>query len=445
MNLTPDTTWQHEPGVPDPLERLTWARLKWKIGQHSATRVRDSVAERNDIFVPLFPIARWIVAHWWSLLYEVAPTSPAPMLGDAPAAFRPWLERHCLRLADSSLLLPDLTLCSAGRDMTLRLRRDGSSPLPPADRPAQLRYLDDAEIRAGRDDVALALGALVDAALNQARSLADDRVTALAADWDATRAATGTTGEFCRAAGRLGLDPLSSQDWPNDVLAWVEGAPAGTLDSAFAVDLLESTDDVADKPRLDRALRKMSLDHRLKAGPSRDAPPAAPDRPWQVGYGLAEEVRSGCRVAASDRFSADLADVTDRLCGAALRQESNLDFPDGQVLALAGWQDGQRPWLALRRGRREDSARFTMLRALYFGMWAAVGGPRLVTDAQTWDQQVSRAFAAEVLAPRAGVVERFEPLRKRCGVDEALADVADHYGVSRLLVEHQLANVRQRG
>ena len=62
--------------------------------------------------------------------------------------------------------------------------------------------------------------------------------------------------------------------------------------------------------------------------------------------------------------------------------------------------------------------------------------PRLLTRADSWPQRASRAFAAELLAPAA-------ELRGRVGGQvtyEGVGELAREFGVSEMVVAHQLEN-----
>src|ERR1700728_2344156 len=51
------------------------------------------------------PVAPWIVQNWWSLLNELCSWDAVPTVAVDGTQSR-WLKRHCLRSADSSLMLP---------------------------------------------------------------------------------------------------------------------------------------------------------------------------------------------------------------------------------------------------------------------------------------------------------------------------------------------------
>jgi hypothetical protein len=84
--------------------------------------------------------------------------------------------------------------------------------------------------------------------------------------------------------------------------------------------------------------------------------------------------------------------------------------------------------------------RFLACRGLYMALRGATRGPRLVTDARTWVQRASRAFAAELLAPRTSALERYAEAERRVGCDEAEVQVARHYDVSPKVIRHQIEN-----
>lgn len=84
----------------------------------------------------------------------------------------------------------------------------------------------------------------------------------------------------------------------------------------------------------------------------------------------------------------------------------------------------------------ERARRFTLSRALWH--FLAEDDPIfLVTASYTDRQKVERAFAAELLAPAEGIEQR---LTSEIFVEENLEELADHFGVSVKVVEHQIQN-----
>jgi len=93
--------------------------------------------------------------------------------------------------------------------------------------------------------------------------------------------------------------------------------------------------------------------------------------------------------------------------------------------------------VVLNRRPAAPARRFTLARAL----WHVLIEPEslfLVTAAHTDRQRAERAFAAELLAPAAGVADR---LAARGASDvEDVDEVARSYGVSAMVIEHQIEN-----
>lgn len=149
------------------------------------------------------------------------------------------------------------------------------------------------------------------------------------------------------------------------------------------------------------------------------------ERPWRVGYERAERVRDLVGVSPDER----------------------LDVED--LVVIAGVQSGAPPRIAgLARARGEGTAvavpskasdrarRFAGARAIGRRTFDDSPGGLLLTGRDEYAAKVERAFAAEFLAPAAGL-ERF---LGESTSDESLIRAADEFGVSFRVIEHQLEN-----
>ena len=433
----------HDSG--DPLESRTWARLAWRLGQSTPTRAFDRRARsvRENIYVPLYPLGSWIVAHWWSLLYE-----PWPMDGPIPGPeadvgedVQAWLQRHCLRVANRGFASPYACIFSRGRDIAAIGRPD------PRGRYTQLpvEFTEDFEGSMDRETARMELASLVEGVLCKLDGSNDERVAALHADWQAICAASPDEAEFCRAAGRLGLDPYDLDDWPDGVREWFERSPPGRLDSGLNIDLLESPDPASVKASQCDALGRITRALALAESSHAFGPVTRDDSAFSSGYSLAQWVRARMGVTPSEPIK-DLREATEAACGRALEVDQAHALPDGHLLSVVGWRAGSVPIVATGRTRagRESALRFLWSRGLYMALRETASGPRLVTDAKTWDQRASRAFAAELLAPREHVREQYSEVETRAGRDEADASLAELYNVSPMVIRHQVENVRLR-
>ncbi len=103
---------------------------------------------------------------------------------------------------------------------------------------------------------------------------------------------------------------------------------------------------------------------------------------------------------------------------------------------MVGWKDNRDLLIAGPRPSRPDTQRFLDARGLYHGLFTCELSQRLVTRAFTWDQQASRAFAAELLAPRAALSARTPERADRAAVEQ----LAQEFVASTKVIENQLEN-----
>ena len=84
--------------------------------------------------------------------------------------------------------------------------------------------------------------------------------------------------------------------------------------------------------------------------------------------------------------------------------------------------------------------RFRLARSIFLRHFTDSGRThrRLATEAHTWEQRASRAFAAEFLAPAAGLARHLGGRASPSEID----GLADLYGVSSWAIRHQIDNHR---
>lgn len=423
----------------DPLECQTWARLTWRADALELTRVWDRAAGsmRDSIFVPLFPLAQWIVSNWWALFYESCPVESLPGPGGPMTAdLLEWLHRHCVRVSLPGYASPFACIYSQGRASAIVMRADPHRRYERT--PVEFTESERSEVSLDPDDVRAGLAKIVDSVLTRLDGSTDERAMALQADWRAICTASAQEAEFCRAAGRLGMDPYGADSWPDGILEWFERSSPGVLDRAFVTDLLEVPDPPSLKPLHHDALSRIVEDLRLGAAGRRFGPTMAGRTAYEEGYALATWLRSQLDVSDTEHLES-LEDAASLACGVPIREEA-VPIPGGRVLAVVGWE--RAPVMASRASVSSEATRFLLSRALYMALQGTHDGPRLLTDARTWDQRASRAFGAELLAPRVGVMQRFAEEEARVGQDEAEAVVADHFRVTPMVIRHQRENYR---
>ena len=111
--------WVDAEGVRGPELSATWASLRIAAGDSVITRVLDSRAKtvvRDFVYVPLYPLAEWLVTNWWFLANEFQNPNKQ---GD-PEFHR----RHSLSAGREGYAFPSLEVVSSGARTRLSWKRD---------------------------------------------------------------------------------------------------------------------------------------------------------------------------------------------------------------------------------------------------------------------------------------------------------------------------------
>jgi Zn-dependent peptidase ImmA (M78 family) len=275
--------------------------------------------------------------------------------------------------------------------------------------------------------------------------------TVLEKEWTAIQQTDADEAEYCRAAARLGLDPYSdAEPYEQDILQ-----VAQALSGQLLVDFLNAVS----PDRIGRALAWISslrptLEGRQGLRRTHETVITAPDEViTALDEGVIRELRAAVRRGLTDRspppwdigyeqarmIRGNLApDSTMRLDVNRLVTTVNRKAPDLNLQALGTGADYTQPVVAIGQSRPATSTRFTLSRALWHYIWDE--SPLfVVTTAHTYRQRIERAFAAELLAPAEGIAELLESPPETASQEE-LEQIALRYGVSPVVIEHQVRN-----
>jgi hypothetical protein len=414
------------PATGYPLLDDTLGRLKIKIGDTKvATRYRtDNNNEGDELLLPTYELAEWIVANWWPLLYE--PRKREDYLDDPD-----YRSRHWLGAARRGFALPNLWLCPAGDKIEIT----GSAAQL---RFARLQFLDDVDETA--IDTAIVCRALRGFVERVLRRLEErgQHATPLHEAWRAICDTDPQAEEYCRLIGALGLSPYEDNPEIDADLDRV----CGRLDRALVEDLCQVANE---ETFASLAERTVAIAATLDAAPVADlgallAAELPPDRhpdAWQWGNAAARQVRRRLHISDTDpagggQFLAALGLDTASPLGIIPRPE--------EIKGGLRRQNDDRMRVALFEEPRPQR-RFTAARAAFLA-WAHGGpGDRLMTAAITRPQQASRAFAAELLAPQAFIRTR---AANRLLSDPAIQDIAQLLDAPAGAVKYQAQNAHIR-
>ena len=420
--------WVDAEQINGPELSATWASLRICAGDSVITRVLDERAKtvRDFVYVPLYPLAEWLATNWWFLTQEI--NNPAKE-GD-PAFHR----RHALSASREGYAFPDLEVFASGGWTRLAWKQSISPWI-------KVEFLDQGEIQIDSSEFRDACAGVVDQVIRRLVSF-DIEETFLQEEWAAVQAADRDESEFCATAAGLGLDPYALDDAKRAlVLELAEKLSGAVLEEAVAAldpQTLRTgcsaiTGAIAGAKSNGLLLERLGLIHQ-KVHPDEGA---ARLHPWTAGYDLARRLRKaleldGTPLATMPQLAeviGETPELLDRvtkpvgLHGAAL------------VDGVIAWKDDQSPAFGFRQ-LGEHSRRFHFCRALA-EVLAAPRTDTLLTKANSERQQRNRAFAAEFLAPSLGLQERISGQT----VDgDQIDELADEFGVSSRVIEHQVQN-----
>lgn len=208
---------------PDILAQSTMATLSVGAGGATVTSVldRSNRIYTDEVVVPLFGVAEWLVTNWWHIWYEIEDT------GEQRPEFA---SRHNLAFAAEGFVLPSLTMTAASERMQLRW-----APYKPHH--ARIEFVDGGSERVARDELETEFRNLIDAVIERLHGRPDTAPAAdnLARAWYAVNGLDADDFEFSRAAALLGIDPLDVPDQvAAAIVAFWERADPSIRDDALA-------------------------------------------------------------------------------------------------------------------------------------------------------------------------------------------------------------------
>lgn len=414
------------------LELASRAELQVFLGATNVTEFTDindrrSVTDHLDI--PAYYLAEWLAENWWALLHEPRKSE------DNEEDDTDFLSRHSFLYAQQGYALPSVKIVSNGNRAVYVSVAARNVPL------ADIRFLKTASLTLSPESVATELRKFIHQTVESLdRSGVED--TELHDAWELLCSTSAEEETYCRMIGALGLSPYAETEIDEQLFELTE-----RTSERVAMDLC-----LAAKPEDFPAYAAKALKaHELANTASEsDLSPLlttqpAPDRlmtpAWKRGVLSAERVRESLGLSAADPnsgselLSALGIDTTNG--GPYAESAEQVRNDEGLPILGAVARDGDTAKIGLlqttTRGRRFGAARGA------FAAWiSAPDERRLLTQAVTRDQQSSRAFAAEILAPIAFLRKAAGPTKRL--VKDQVDDLADELGVYPGLVWKQAQN-----
>lgn len=363
----------------DVVENRSFAAVKVVVNNQVLTRSYDHIAEaeRETVNVTLYPLALALAENWWKLLYEPRKSDEANSAAEICHSLDSWM---------NGFVFPPVTVWSGGSDTIVieqpSIRQEHSNlEFFPASLPSS---------NLPRIEVEQNLFNLVQAVIERIPS---GNARALNDAWNRVLETLGNADElqYCQAAGRVGIDPYDADS--ADISAFADGLSEHLFEDICEAATSQELPLAVDWARqCERDIGKFPGIETVQFGimPARDPN----KRIWVHGYDAAKSVRRNLHLEGFGPRR-----VVDEMFGAAVRADVPT-MPGGHPMALeaiANYRDGtMRVALPAISARQR---RFRLCRASYLSWKTLENASSAVTTATTLDQQASRAFAAELLAP----------------------------------------------
>lgn len=412
------TEWEDPKRAKGAELRATWGSLRIEVAgspaHHVVTRYFDEGLNtvRNQVYLPLYPLAEWIAYHWFQLLHGTG---------------RSGAGEHDIRRGSEGFALPHLRVWSLGAELRVVWT-------PSSDPRAGVQFLEGGEAVLPREQVEQELTGFLDKVV-QRLDEAHIAGTPLQREWASIYQLDPQERQFCVAAASLGLDPFNLPEGKEEEILETASLLRPEILDEFLPAV--SSDTLVDQARaLAAALtalpEKGGPDEQVDAIRSQLRFPSKMELAWRRGYELARRARELLALSPGRVELATMEALTRPSEAAPL---SRLPRVEGLIA-----RNGTHAATALApefSRRREDSRRFALARALCEKLLLPSSSTSILTKERTTRQRVNRSFAAEFLAPAADLRARITA--QSLSTDD-VQDLADEFGVSTYTIENQIMN-----
>jgi len=423
-----EVEWLSAPEVEPREHEVTWGRLNLPIQGDSPLRLVDFTSKtvRESLYLSVYPFAEWLACNWWVLLNEVY--SPVRSTEED------YRFRHCILDGTGGYVLPRLWIFPQGERVTIEWE-------PRMVDHASINFIGGERISLPRKAFVSELSAFINSVCTRLEDLGIDD-SLLQTEWKGILELDEDERDFCGLAGRMGVDPFAMEDCLESRLLEVGSKLA--RETADELVSAAGPDSLGEELRvIERFLARRETGPRISkvGGIAKEfGQVAARDHePWRQGYEAANRMREllGLNGDAlrSDALLKAAMDAGDR----SLYSTFNPSFHS----CLNGIASVS-PDFHMRVQLSHPTAagrRFTWCRTLF----SVLTGQEerevfLATAAHTPEQQASRAFAAEFLAPRSSIGAR---IGKGGASEEDVESLAIEFGVSPQVIRHQIENAER--
>ncbi len=399
------------------------ARVEVVVGEKSITAYEADNGEKNSyLSIPVYHLVEWLALNWWAFLYE-------PRKLDREDAEQDFRSRHWLGAARNGFALPDATFSPAGDKIEILSR-------PAYLRFAQLNFFENVVASVATNQVRTEFGSFIEKVLQK---LSDDGIkTSTAHDaWERVTKTAKDEEAYCRLIGSMGLSPYISHP---EIDAAMDGI-ASEISESMLADLCEATNlgTFSRAVDLTSAISKALAQAKavdITALRVAKKPADTTTRAFEWGYRATNAAREAFGIAHDDPSGA-MAFFEKLRIDPGIGIEAGIDASSAPIISGAVVREDDNVRLSLA-GSNSAHRKFAAARASFLTWSENDNSSRLVTRARTRDQQASRAFAAELLAPAKFLKKR---LGERGEVSPFTLDkISDEIGIAPNVVHYQAKN-----
>jgi hypothetical protein len=405
-------------GSPD---LVTLGRLSIEVANGSQriplTEVEDTRARtvRHHIYVPIYPLVRWLLVNWWRIRWESQRETPQ------------WRLVHSMTSIGDGYVWPPVELSSDGDFIQVRMESEAAPDV------ASIRYL--------RSVIAEVPGPQYEASVRNLAAQVQQRLCGvgqpdqelrdLVEELDDERGDPRVCQNY-RWQAQAGLDPgEASAGWLTSVATLSETTGAVAMNEVMAV--LPELGGEPDRARdAVEAIRGAANQADLAWVP-REPIGSGSELPWQRGARMAALVRRQLGLAAGEPLPTNVLEsrMSLQLSSSSSVERGTLD---------GGFRIGAEGGATRFRlpTRRLETQRFYLSRLIACAVGSAPEEHLLpVTRSCTAMQKFQRSFAQELLCPWTALAQFAD---ERGVDDDAVAAAAEHFKVSEMLIVTTLVN-----
>jgi hypothetical protein len=407
-----------------PEIQQTMGMFGLKVGEISLTRNEDiwSQTIRDTVLVSAYPLAAWMVASWWRLLYEPLPLGTKPSVD--------WRMAHELTAANQGFIWPRVIFASDTEFMQIWGRTSNPSCQQ------SIRYINslDQPVLLPLLEFEQKAKIFIESILSRlnATGLSETSLSGLWREVQEEFSDPEST-RYRRCEAELGFDPDECPESViNDALhlnrqmgdsTFSEVAPAYSQELSEAKPLSAKISDITEEPGLDGKPEVSVYD--FSGSPSK--------APWQKAKEVASYLRKQINIGENPVNDAILYE----LLGLQKSEYEAWTPANRQPVSIAVPLETER-FKFYPRKKHPIAKRFELARFLGdYLLYSNQGNSWLAsTDLRTSRQKYQRAFAAEFLCP----LKSLQSYLDNDYSESAIEDAAVYFNVSQKTVESILAN-----